>query len=307
MTDDHAHRPVEVAVVGSANIDLVVPVAVLPRPGQTVLGGDHLRASGGKGANQAVAAARLGRRSALVGRVGDDDFGRQVLHSLTGAGVDTSATSVTAGVPTGLALITVDRTGENTIAVSSGANARLTADDVAAAAPVLAAARVLLVQLEVAIDTVAAAVATAAGTVILNPAPAASLPAEVLEHVDVLVPNRSELAVLTGHKEPRSPEEAAHMTRSLPAGIAIVVTLGAEGALVVEDGQVEHVPAISVAAVDATGAGDAFCGALADGLARELDLVAATRWAVRVAGLATTRWGAQPSMPSREEVEEHGG
>jgi ribokinase len=307
MTDDHAHRPVEVAVVGSANIDLVVPVAVLPRPGQTVLGGDHLRASGGKGANQAVAAARLGRRSALVGRVGDDDFGRQVLHSLTGAGVDTSATEVTAGVPTGLALITVDRTGENTIAVSSGANARLTADDVAAAAPVLAAARVLLVQLEVAIDTVAAAVATAAGAVILNPAPAASLPAEVLEHVDVLVPNRSELAVLTGHKEPRSLEEAAHMTRSLPAGIAVVVTLGADGALVVEDGQVEHVPAISVAAVDATGAGDAFCGALADGLARELDLVAATRWAVRVAGLATTRWGAQPSMPSREEVEEYGG
>jgi ribokinase len=305
MSDDQG--PVEVAVVGSANIDLVVPVAVLPRPGQTVLGGDHLRASGGKGANQAVAAARLGRRAAMIGRVGDDDFGRQVLHSLDAAGVDTTATTVTADVPTGLALITVDRTGENTIAVSPGANARLTADDVAAAAPLLSAARVLLVQLEVGIDTVAAAVAAAAGTVILNPAPAASLPATVLEHVDVLVPNRSELAVLTSHKEPRSLDEAARMTRSLPAGVAVVVTLGTDGALVVEDGQVEHVPAIPVAAVDATGAGDAFCGALADGLARDLDLVAATRWAVRVAGLATTRWGAQPSMPSREEVEEYSG
>jgi ribokinase len=307
MSDDQPHRPVEVAVVGSANIDLVVPVAVLPRPGQTVLGGDHLRASGGKGANQAVAAARLGRRAAMIGRVGDDDFGRQVLHSLTAAGVDTSMTTVTGGIPTGLALITVDRTGENTIAVSPGANARLTGEDVAAAAPVLAVARVLLVQLEVAIDTVAAAVATAAGTVILNPAPAASLPETVLEHVDVLVPNRSELAVLTGHREPQSLEDAARMTRSLPAGLAVVVTLGMDGALVVEDGQVEHVPAIPVAAVDATGAGDAFCGALADGLARELDLVAATRWAVRVAGLATTRWGAQPSMPSRDEVEEYDG
>jgi ribokinase len=305
MTDDQ--RPVEVAVVGSANIDLVVPVAVLPRPGQTVLGGDHLRASGGKGANQAVAAARLGRRSAMIGRIGDDDFGRQVLHSLSGAGVDTTATTITEGVPTGLALITVDRSGENTIAVSSGANARLTAADVAAAAPLLADARVLLVQLEVAIDTVAAAVATAGGTVILNPAPAASLPAAVLEHVDVLVPNRSELAVLTGHKEPQSLKDAAKLTRSLPGGIAVVVTLGSDGALVVEDDQVEHVPAIPVVAVDATGAGDAFCGALADGLARDLGLVAATRWAVRVAGLATTRWGAQPSMPSREEVEEYGG
>jgi ribokinase len=307
MSDDQPRHPVEVAVVGSANIDLVVPVAVLPRPGQTVLGGDHLRASGGKGANQAVAAARLGRRAAMIGRVGDDDFGRQVLHSLAAAGVDTTMTIVTGGVPTGLALITVDRTGENTIAVSPGANARLTGEDVAAAAPLLAAARVLLVQLEVAIDTVAAAVASAAGTVILNPAPAASLPETVLEHVDVLVPNRSELAVLTGHREPKSLEDAARMTRSLPAGLAVVVTLGTDGALVVEDGQVEHVPAIPVAAVDATGAGDAFCGALADGLARELDLVAATRWAVRVAGLATTRWGAQPSMPSREEVEEYEG
>jgi ribokinase len=307
MTDDHPHRPVEVAVVGSANIDLVVPVAALPRPGQTVLGGDHLRAPGGKGANQAVAAARLGRRAAMIGRVGDDDFGRQLLHSLSSAGVDTGATTVTAGVPTGLALITVDRTGENTIAVSPGANARLTATDVAAAAALLGAAGVLLVQLEIAIDTVAAAVAAAAGTVILNPAPAASLSAEILEHVDVLVPNRSELAVLTGHKEPRSLDEAVRMTRSLPAGTAVVVTLGADGALVVDDGQVEHVPAIEVAAVDATGAGDAFCGALADGLARDLDLVAATRWAVRVAGLATTRWGAQPGMPSRDEVEEYGG
>jgi ribokinase len=297
---------VEVAVVGSANVDLVVPVEVLPRPGQTVLGGDHLRAPGGKGANQAVAAARLGRHAAMVARIGDDDFGAQLLRSLEHAGVETGAVTVTDDVPTGVAIITVDRSGENTIAVSPGANARLSPDDVAAAAQVVREARVLLVQLEVSIDTVAAAVQTAAGTVVLNPAPAASLPPEVLEQVDVLVPNRGELAVLTGRREPSTVEEAVKAARALPAGPAVVLTLGSDGAVVIDGEQVEHVPAISVAAVDATGAGDAFCGALADGLAQELDLVEATRWAVRAAGLATTRWGAQPSMPTRSQIEEYG-
>jgi ribokinase len=294
----------EIVVVGSANVDLVVPVDTLPEPGQTVLGDDHLRAAGGKGANQAVAAARLGRAVAMVGRVGEDDDGRRLLASLEGSGVDVTNVLVTPVVPTGLALITVDRSGENTIAVSPGANARLAPADIAAAADLLRTAAVTLVQLEVPLDAVGTAVATAGGTVILNPAPATPLPPEVLAGVDVLVPNRSELGLLAGVAEPRSIQAAVEAACELPGGAAVVVTLGADGALVVDGDLVEHVPAVEVEAVDATGAGDAFCGGLADALARGLDLVEAVRWAVRVAGLATTAWGAQPSMPSQTEVED---
>jgi ribokinase len=299
-----ASRRVDIAVVGSANVDLVVPVETLPEPGQTVLGGDHLRVAGGKGANQAVASARLGQRVAMVGRVGDDEDGRRLLGSLEQAGVDVGHVHVTSEVPTGIALITVDRSGENTIAVSPGANARVSADDVAAAADVLGAAAVTLLQLEVSLDTVAAAAATAGGTVLLNPAPAAALPPDLLAAVDVLVPNRSELGWLAGVEEPRTIDAAVAAARQLPGDAAVVITLGADGALVVDGDVVEHLPAIVVDAVDATGAGDAFCGGLADGLSRGLDLVEAARWATKVAGLATTRWGAQPAMPTRAEVEE---
>lgn len=296
---------IEVAVVGSANVDLVVPVPRLPTAGQTVLGGDHLRVAGGKGANQAVAAARLQRRVAMVGRVGEDDYGRQLLASLHDAGVDTTHVAPTADAPSGLALIMVDEAGENLIAVSPGANARVTPADVDAAAPVLRDAAVTLLQLEVSVPAVARAVAVAGGTVVLNPAPATPLPAEVLAGIDVLVPNRSELGLLAGVDEPRDLDEVAAAVRRLPGEAAVVVTLGADGAVVVMDGRVEHLPALQVDAVDATGAGDAFCGALADGLARGLPLTTAAQWAVRVAGVATTRWGAQPAMPTRVEVEGH--
>jgi ribokinase len=294
----------DLAVVGSANVDLVVPVEALPAPGQTVLGADHLRAFGGKGANQAVAAARLGRSVAMIGRVGDDDDGRRLLASLTDAGVDVAHVLRSPGVPTGIALITVDRTGENTIAVSPGANARVSEQDVAAAADVLRAAAVTLVQLEVPLGAVAAAVGSAGGRVVLNPAPAVPLPNDLLAGVDVLVPNRGELGQLAGVDEPRTVAEAVAAVRRLPGELAVVVTLGAEGALVVDGDVVEHVHAIDVRAVDATGAGDAFCGGLADALCRGLGLVDATRWAAKVAALATTRWGAQPALPSRAEVEE---
>lgn len=301
MTDDAARY--DVAVVGSANVDLVVPVEALPRPGQTVLGGDHLRAPGGKGANQAVAAGRLGRRVAMIGRVGDDDHGRLLLDSLRSAGVDTANVRTTPEAPSGIALITVDAAGENTIAVSPGANARVTVDDVEAASTILRHATVTLVQLEVPLDAVAAAVAEAGGTVVLNPAPATALPPATLAYVDVLTPNRSELGVLAGTATPGTIDEAVAAAERLPRGMAVVVTLGAEGALVLDGGTVEHLPACAVTAVDATGAGDAFCGALADGLSRGLTLVESSRWAVRVAGAATTRWGAQPAMPTPDEVE----
>lgn len=292
-----------IAVVGSCNMDLVVPVAVLPRPGETVLGRDHLRVPGGKGANQAVAVARLGRGAAFVGRVGDDDFGRALRSALDADGVTTEYLITTPGVPSGVALITVDAAGENTIAVSPGANARLTVDDVHAAGVVLTSASVTLLQLEVPVEAVAAAVAAARGTVVLNPAPARILPAPMLERVDLLVPNRGELAVLTGvDTPPTTTADVADLARTLGGPAAVVVTLGVDGALVVIGTEVVHVTAHAVDAVDATGAGDAFCAGLADALAGGASVLAASRWAVRVAGLATTRWGALPGMPTRAEV-----
>jgi ribokinase len=290
-----------IAVVGSCNVDFVVPVAGLPAPGETVLGRDHLRSPGGKGANQAVAAARLGGAVGFVGCVGDDELAGTITTALTDAGVSTTWLRVVADTPSGLALITVADGGENTIAVSPGANARLSPSDVEAAAPLLTEAAVTLVQLEIDPSTVAAAVKAATGTVVLNPAPAATLSPSVLAEVDVLVPNRTELAVLTGAATPTSTAEAATLAASLEGPAAVVVTLGEDGALVVAGGETTHLPAVSVEAVDATGAGDAFCGALADALSRGEPLVAAAQWAVRVAGMSTTRWGAQ-TVPTRSEA-----
>lgn len=291
-----------IAVVGSCNVDFVVPVSGLPAPGETVLGRDHLRTPGGKGANQSVAAARLGGEVAFVGCVGDDELAGTITSALSDAGVDLSWLRRVPEVPSGIALITVADGGENTIAVSSGANARLGTTDVEAAAGLLAGAAVTLVQLEIAPEVVAAAVSAAGGTVVLNPAPARELPESLLAEVDVLVPNRSELALLAGAPEPATIDEAAALARGLSGPAAVVVTLGADGALVVTPGSTTHVPAVPVAAVDATGAGDAFCGALAEALARGEALAEATRWAVRVAGISTTRWGAQSGMPTREQA-----
>ncbi|MGH3759646.1 ribokinase, partial [Actinophytocola sp.] len=225
-----------VVVVGSCNVDFVVPVSVLPGPGETVLGRDHLRMPGGKGANQSVAAAKLGSSVAFVGCVGDDALAPTILSALDGAGVDTSWLRRVPDVPSGIALITVADGGENTIAVSPGANARLGPDDIAAAAAPLSGAAVTLVQLEISLEAVAAAVHGAGGRVVLNPAPARELPPEILGAVDVLVPNRSELGVLARAPEPESPGEAAALAAALAGPSAVVVTLGADGALVVQDG-----------------------------------------------------------------------
>jgi len=289
-----------VAVVGSLNLDLVIRVAELPGPGETVSGGDLFRNPGGKGANQAVAAARLGRRVAMVGCVGDDQAGHELLASLEAAGVDGSGVRVVEGVPSGTACITVSEDGENQIVVSPGANARLTPDDVAAAAAVRSAA-VTLLQLEVPLETVAAAARAAGGRVVLNPAPVPALPAELLGRIDVLVPNRVELARLAGGPVPRTVEQAAELAGRL-GGRAVVVTLGADGALVVEDGRAGHVPAVPVRPVDTTAAGDAFCGGLADALAGGAGLQEAARRAVRVAAAACLRPGAQASLPTPAEL-----
>jgi len=291
----------EVAVVGSLNLDLVIRVPGLPGPGETVTGGDLFTNPGGKGANQAVAAARLGRRVAMVGRVGDDQAGRDLLASLEADGVDSAQVRTLAGVPSGTAFITVSEDGENQIVVSPGANARLTPGDVAAAGPALGAAAVTLLQLEIPLESVAAAARTAGGLVVLNPAPMRPLPAELLGRVDVLVPNRVELAQLAGGRPPGTVEEAARLAGRLAAR-AVVVTLGADGALVVEAGRHGHVPAVPVQAVDTTAAGDAFCGGLADALAAGASLQDAARQAVRVAAAACTRRGAQASLPTPADL-----
>jgi len=281
-----------IAVVGSINLDVVVRVERLPAPGETVVGGDRAELPGGKGANQAVAAARLGAPVLLVGRVGADPAGRRLREGLAGEGVGVEHVAEDAETPTGMALIAVDAAGENTIVVSPGANARVAAHDVDAAAEELAEAAVTLLQHEIPAEAVSAAVRAAGGTVVLNPAPARAL----TDRVDVLVPNRSELAALAAGGPP---EEAA---ARLAVARAVVVTLGAEGALVVRDGHADRIPAPEVDAVDATGAGDAFCGALADALARGAELVEAARWAVGAAAVSVTRAGAQGGLPRREDV-----
>jgi len=293
----------EIAVVGSANLDLVVEVDTIPLVGETVLGGDLRRIPGGKGANQAVAAARLGRDVAMIGRLGDDEGGAMLRSALEGDGVDTRHLLTTADVPNGVALISVGADGDNAIVVSPGANGRVALADIEAASAILDTAAVTLLQLEVPLDAVAAAAARAGGTVILNPAPAPPepLPMSLLADVDVLVPNQTELATIAGRDGPVDRATAAELATRLPSS-SVIVTLGAEGALVVLDGEATHVPAPVVRPVDTTAAGDSFCGALADGLVRGLDLVEATRWAVRVGAATTQRPGAQPSLPTPDEV-----
>ena len=294
----------EIVVVGSLNLDIVVAVPTHPAPGETVLGGDHRRHCGGKGANQAVAAARFGRSVDMVGCVGDDEAGRTLTSALARDGVRVDHVRVEAEAPTGLALITVDDdSGENAIVVSPGANARLTLDDVSRASVPVAGANVLLLQLEVPIDTVTQAADVATGTVVLNPAPARLLPSELLRSADVLVPNRGELAVLAGGDEVRELDEVISAARALDGPAAVVVTLGAEGALYVTPDEARHVPAFAVEPVDTTGAGDAFCGALADALVRGEEMAAAVRWATAAGACAVTKPGAQDSLPTRAEVE----
>ena len=291
-----------ITVVGSINEDLVVRVPRHPRPGETILGTEHFTAAGGKGANQAVAAARLGQRVSMVGRIGSDDSGAAMVDGLEAEGIDTRHVSVDPEARSGLAVITLDDAGENAIVVSPGANARIPVSDITAAAPLLAASEVVLLQLEIPLDVVAAGVAEAGGVVILNPAPARPLPGSILRNVGILVPNRSELGVLAGVEEPRSFAEVEAALALLAFDGRVVVTLGADGAIAADDRGLTHVAAPVIKPIDTTAAGDAFCGALADATARGEDLVEAVRWAVHAGAVAATRVGAQPSLPTRDEV-----
>ncbi|WDZ87476.1 ribokinase [Micromonospora cathayae] len=295
-----SHRePVEVLVVGSANLDRVIRLDRLPRPGETVLTGDAETGAGGKGANQAVALARLGRRVALRAAVGQDAGGDTLLAGLRRAGVDVSGVRRIEGVPTGEALILLDGDGENSIVVLEGANRWLGPADVGPARPAPAA---VLVQCEVPTAAVRAALAVTGPLRILNPAPAQGVDAALLAQVDVLVPNRIELAQLTG-RPVTDLDEARAALAALPVDRA-VVTLGAVGALVRDGQRYELVPAPAVPVVDTTGAGDCFCATLTSALVDGLPLVEAARWAVVAAALSTRAVGAQGGLPTPGEITE---
>jgi ribokinase len=294
--------PPEIVVVGSINHDLTVVAARHPQPGETILGTRHYSGGGGKGANQAVAAARLGATVRLVGRVGDDEYGKSLIDGLASEGVDTSHVGVDPSSPTGLAVITVDQQAENTIVVSPGANMELRPEHLDE--ELIANATVVLAQLEVPVDTVTVAARMSEGTFILNPAPGRALPAKLLDRVDVLIPNRSELGVMTSRREPGPIAEVIDAARAMGFAGSIVVTVGRDGALMVADKDVLTVPAPAVEAVDPTGAGDAFCGAVAQGLSASMGLEESVRRAVVAGAVATTRPGAQSAMPTAAEVED---
>lgn len=306
MGTSEKETPPQVTVVGSANLDVVVSVPHHPTTGETVLGGDHILVPGGKGANQAVAASRMGAEVCFVGRIGADEAGATLRTSLEQAGVQTSSLIVDADAPSGMAFITVDDQGENVIVVSPGSNSRVSPDDVTKAREQVASAAVLLLQLEIPMDAVTMAAQIATGTVILDPAPAPidGLLFDLMATVDVLVPNTIELAQLTGTETgpDNSVDDLVAMARQLPVD-TVVITRGADGALVIDPASHIEVPAPPVLPLDTTGAGDAFCGALAAAMAGGLSVHQAARLAVSAGSLAAARSGAQPSMPSAQEVE----
>lgn len=305
-----------ICVVGSINMDMIVRAPTLPRPGETILGGPIDSQPGGKGANQAVAAARMGAEVTMLARIGEDDHGRAVRGALAGAGVDVTHVLPTPDAQTGLAMITVGETGENAIVVVPGANALLTPADVESRRDAIAGVDVLVMQLEVPIETVrrAAEIAREAGVaVLLNAAPAMRLPVELLSCVDVLVVNEHEGAALTGAPTPRTTDEEAEMIAGLTTlGVeTVVLTVGSRGSWFARrQSQGKLADPFKVRPVDTVGAGDAFVGALATRMAQQraaeahddLGLMDAVCWANAAGALACLRPGAQSALPTRSDV-----
>lgn len=294
-----------IVVFGSINMDLVVRTPRLPAPGETLTGHTFFTAPGGKGANQAVACARLGAPTRMIGRVGDDLFGDQLRMSLRSAGVQDDGVLTTPG-PSGVALIAVDDTAENTIVIVPGANGAVSSEDIPRLERALDGARVLLLQLETPLATVVAAAQAARArgvTVILDPAPALPLPDELYALADMLTPNESEAATLTGipvHDE----QSAAAAARALLARGArtVILKLGARGALVADATGARLWQAFTVIPVDTVAAGDAFNGGLAVALSEGRSFEEAIRWGLAAGALSVTKPGAQPSMPDRQEL-----
>lgn len=295
-----------VVVVGSVNVDMIVRSERLPRPGETVVGREFVEAGGGKGANQAVAAHRLGAEVRFIGRVGHDGPGEASLGRFKTEGLPTTWLSADPKATTGVALILVDAQGQNMISVAPGANLKLSRDDVRAARSAFDGARVVLVQLEIPIETVQEALELArarGATTILNPAPARPVPDALLRLVDWLTPNEVEAATLTGEHVDGAPSAERAARALLGRGPRnVVITLGARGAVWATREGSRNVEAFPVEAVDTTAAGDAFSAALAVGLARGMPPTDALRYASAAGALTTTRVGAQPSLPTDVEV-----
>ena len=299
----------KILVVGSSNTDLIVKVPEIPRPGETLLGGEFHTFPGGKGANQAVAAARAGGEVLFIAAVGDDDYGQAAVKGYRQDGIHTKYIKVCTGIPSGVAMITIAASGENAIAVASGANARLLPEDLEAAGEAFREADYMLVQLETPLETVQKAVALCGASstrVILNPAPAAHLSPGILAGTHYLTPNETEAEFLTGITV-KGEADAARAADSLHGkGVeTVIITLGAKGAFLSErdSGRQVLVPGFAVDAVDTTAAGDTFNGQLAVALAEGMDPEDAIRLAHAAAALSVQALGAQSSIPSREETD----
>ncbi|GAB4109120.1 MAG: ribokinase [Thermoflexibacter sp.] len=294
-----------IVVIGSTNIDMIAQVPHLPQAGETVIGGTFTQAYGGKGANQAVAANRVGGKVTFISCVGDDTFGAEVVQHFQKEGIYTDFVFKEKNVATGIALIIVDEKGTNSIAVASGANERLSPEHIAQARQTLAEADIVLLQLEIPLATIIYAIDLAkqmGKKVLLNPAPAQRLPKSLLSKVDILIPNEIEAEMLTNIKF--KGESKAIGENLLSLGVeTVIITLGEKGCYVVDSQSARQIPAPQVKAVDTTAAGDVFCGTLAVGLAEQRTLVEAVHFANAAAALSVTKVGAQPSAPCRSEVE----
>jgi ribokinase len=295
----------EIVVLGSLNMDLSINVPRIPSPGETISGGNLVTSAGGKGANQAAACARMGKQVAMVGCVGQDDFGRRLKDGLFDMGVDVSHIKEETSTATGTAMILVDGKGENCIVLSSGTNRLVSID--AKITDLIKRAKILILQLEIVPEVVYQAIdiAAAAGVpVLLNPAPAIVLKPEIYAKIDYLIPNETEATLLTGEqvKDLWTAEKAADTL--LQRGVKnVIITLGAEGALLATSESKTHIPTFKIEVVDTTGAGDAFIGGFASMLVEGKTVESALKFASAAGALAATKAGAQPSLPSRQELE----
>ena len=294
-----------ILVIGSSNTDMTVRSATLPKPGETVLGGDFRMGPGGKGANQAVAARLLGGEVTFVCKLGRDMFGEGASKHYESCGLDTSKI-LWSDKPSGVALITVDSKAENSIVVASGANADMTVTDIDSIADIIKSSGILLLQLEIPMDAVvhAAEIAYNAGVqVVLNPAPAAVLPAELLKCVSILIPNETEASAISGIDINNFETAAAAAERLKGMGVReVVITMGSRGSVVC-DGDCTVVPAVRGKGVDTTAAGDTFCGGVCVALSEGKDLLEAVKFATAASSIAVQRPGAQDSIPNRCEVD----
>jgi ribokinase len=294
-----------ILVIGSSNTDMTVVADRLPVPGETVLGGKFAMGQGGKGANQAVAAQRLGGNVSFICKIGRDIFGENSLKEYQKDGIDTSKVMFS-DQPSGVALISVDTQAENCIVVASGANGDITVEDIEANRKDIEEAAILLLQLEIPVDAVvrAAKIGHEAGVyVVLNPAPACDLPEEIYQYLSLIIPNQTEIALMTGIQA-NDEEGAANAVKALQSKGTkdVIVTMGSKGSMVYHDGQATFVPSKKVNAVDTTAAGDTYCGGLCVALAEGKDIIEAAKFATASSALTVQKRGAQDSIPYRKDI-----